>query len=178
MSVSCCSAHRCQKTSCPSCTWRYALHVTRRILACEPCSLHAVRMVRATSGPHDIIAMRRAAHNAIAYQRRRYRPWKQFGVWGWYVGGDFHGVIELGTISTTEFLHTFRRRGHIALRPIDCEDLRKEVYLAARLVSSITRPSESGRYQPLKIAIEPVGSRRRTGRVSDYAIIEPMAYLV
>jgi hypothetical protein len=178
MPVSCCSNHRCQRTSCPSCTWRYALHVTRRIIACDPHHLHVVRLRRGTGGPYAISALRKAAHNAVAYQRRRYRHWREFGVWGWYVGGDFHGVVELGSISTTEFLHTFQRRGGVLLRPIDTEDLRNEVYSLARLVSAETGQNEAGRYQPFKIAIEPVNARRRAKQVADYVMIEPMPYLV
>ena len=157
MPNSCCSAHRCQKVSCPGCAWRYALHVSRRILACEPQRLHALTVERALAGPHEIDRLRRSAHNAVAYQRRRYRGWRSVGVWGWYGDADFHGIVELGSISTAEFVHTFRRRGEVRLRPIEIESLRSEVYGAALSVSA----EGKGRYQPLKVAIEPVMTTRK-----------------
>lgn len=179
MAISCCSAHRCQKVSCPACTWRYALHVTRRILACEPLRLHVLTIERAVAGPHDIERLRRSAHNAVAYQRRRYRGWRSVGVWGWYNDADFHGIVELGSISTTEFIHTFQRRGEIRLRPIEAENLRAEVYAAARSVSATSIAGGTGRYQPLKVAIEPVTTRTRNPLPTiDDLVVPPMPIML
>lgn len=178
MPNSCCSAHRCEKVSCPGCTWRYALHVSRRILACEPQRLHALTVERAITGPHDIDRLRKSAHNAVAYQRSRYRGWRGVGVWGWYNDSDFHGIVELGSISTTEFLHTFRRRGEVGLRPIEIKNLRAEVYAAAMSVSATATAAGKGRYQPLKVAIEPVMIKKRPVPVIDDMMIEAMPVLV
>lgn len=176
---SCCSAHRCEKVSCPGCAWRYALHVSRRILACEPQRLHALTVERALAGPHEIDRLRRSAHNAVAYQRRRYRGWRSVGVWGWYGDADFHGIVELGSISTAEFVHTFRRRGEVRLRPIEIENLRTEVYTAALSTSATPAVGGKGRYQPLKVAIEPVATtRKRPVPVIDDVMVEAMPVLV
>ena len=123
--------------------------------------------------------MRKSAHNAVAYQRGRYRGWQHFGVWGWYGDADFHGIVELGSISTTEFLHTFRRRGELRLRPIEIENLRTEVYAAACSVEKASTAGGTGRYQPLKIAIEPVTSRKRhLEPIIDDMMDEPLPVLV
>lgn len=179
MPNSCCSAHRCQKVSCQGCAWRYALHVSRRIRACEPQRLHALTVERAIAGPHEIDRLRKSAHNAVAYQRRRYRGWRSVGVWGWYGDADFHGIVELGSISTIEFLHTFRRRGEVRLRPIEIENLRTEVYTAALSASATPAVGGKGRYQPLKVAIEPVATtRKRPVPVIDDVMVEAMPVLV
>lgn len=134
-------------------------------------------MERAVAGPQDIERLRKAAHNAVAYQRRRYRGWRSVGVWGWYNDADFHGIVELGSVSTTEFIHTFRRRGEFRLRPIEAESLRNEVYAAARSVT--VTPSGACRYQPLKIAIEPVMNRpRKPALTIDDLVVEPQPVLV
>lgn len=178
MPNSCCSALRCEKVSCPGCAWRYALHVSRRILACEPQRLHALTVERAIAGPHEIDQLRKSAHNAVAYQRGRYRGWRGVGVWGWYGDADFHGIVELGSISTAEFLHTFRRRGEVTLRPIEIENLRTEIYAAALSVSATPIAGGKGRYQPLKVAIEPVTTRKRPVPVIDDVMVEAMPVLV
>lgn len=133
-------------------------------------------MQRAVAGPQDIERLRRSAHNAVSYQRRRYRGWRSVGVWGWYNDADFHGIVELGSISTTEFIHTFKRRGQIGLRPIEVESLRDEVYAAARSVAAT--PSGAGRYHPLKIAIEPVTTKARNTVPTIDEVIEPQPVLV
>jgi hypothetical protein len=136
-------------------------------------------MERAVAGTHDIERLRRSAHNAVAYQRRRYRGWRSVGVWGWYNDADFQGIVELGSISTIEFTHTFRRRGEIRLRPIEAENLRAEVYAAARSVTATPISSGTCRYQPLKIAIEPVTTRTRNPvPIIDDPVIEPQPVLV
>ncbi len=133
-------------------------------------------MKRAVPGPQDIERLRKAAHNAVAYQRRRYRGWRSVGVWGWYNDADFHGIIEFGSVSTAEFIHTFQRRGQIRLRPIEVENLRNEVYAAARSVA--TTPSGAGRYQPLKIAIEPVTMKKHAVLSMEGVMIDAMPVLL
>ncbi|PZR83209.1 MAG: hypothetical protein DI537_35280 [Stutzerimonas stutzeri] len=114
----------------------------------------------------------------MAYQRRRYRGWRSVGVWGWYGDADFHGIVELGSISTTEFLHTFRRRGAVGLRPIEIENLRTEVYTAACSVSTTPTAVGKGRYQPLKVAIEPVTTRKHPLPDIEDVMIDAMPVLV
>lgn len=101
------------------------------------------------------------------------------GVWGWYTDADFHGIVELGSISTIEFTHTFKRRGEVRLRPIEVENLRHEVYAAARSISGVAIAGGAARYQPLKVAIEPVttGTRNPVPTMDDL-VIEPQPVLV
>ena len=135
-------------------------------------------MERAIAGPQDIERLRRSAHNAVAYQRRRYRGWRSVGVWGWYNDADFHGIVELGSVTTTELIHTFRRRGEVWLQPVKIEDLRAEVYAAACSVSKASTAGGKGRYQPLKVAIEPLTTRKRLIPVIDDTMVEAMPVLV
>jgi hypothetical protein len=95
-------------------------------------------------------------HNVISYRRRRNRWWRDVGLWGWWNGEDLCGLVELGSIMPTEFVSALRRYGKIHLRTFDSENIRVEVYRAARSVSTFPRSDAAGRYQPVKIAIEPV----------------------
>uniref|UniRef100_A0A9E8CMD4 Uncharacterized protein n=1 Tax=Bosea sp. NBC_00436 TaxID=2969620 RepID=A0A9E8CMD4_9HYPH len=130
--------------------------MARRILACEPRSLHAATITCAASSPAEFRRWRRSLHNLIAYQRRRSSWWRSTGFWGWWDGTGLRGIVSLGSITSTEFISALRRHGEIHLRPIEIENIRTEVYAAAMSVSVAPGVKETGRYQPLKIAVEPV----------------------
>uniref|UniRef100_A0A9E8CLG2 Uncharacterized protein n=1 Tax=Bosea sp. NBC_00436 TaxID=2969620 RepID=A0A9E8CLG2_9HYPH len=160
--------------SCPTCTWRYSLHVAREILAREPRHLHAITIERSTPGPGDFRQWRRAVHNAISYQRRRYRRWRNVGLWGWYDGTAMHGLVALDTITTTEFRHAFRRHGELRLRPIATEDVRVEVYEAVRSIPATSIGQRSARYQSIKIAIAPTMTKKPFRPLIDNMVVEPL----
>lgn len=164
--------------SCPTCTWRYSLHVAREILACEPHRLHAITIERSTPGIGDFRQWRKAVHNAMSNQRRRYRRWRGVGIWGWYDGANMHGLVALDTITATEFRHAFQRHGELRLRPIAKEDVRVEVYGAVRSIPAISIDQRSARYQSIKIAIAPMMTMRQPLATVSSTVIEPMAILV
>lgn len=110
----------------------------------------------AASTPADFRYWRKSVHNTIAYRRRRSRWWRSVGIWAWWSGADLCGIIELGSITSTEFVSALRRHGEVRLRPVDIENARTEVYAAAMSVSALAGMGAAGRYQSLKIAIEPV----------------------
>lgn len=110
----------------------------------------------AASTPADFRLWRKSVHNAVAYQRRRSRWWRTFGIWAWCDRRGARGVISLGSITPTEFGVALRRYGETQLRPIEAENIRTEVYAAAMSLSAASGPRGDGRYQPFKIAIEPV----------------------
>lgn len=170
----CCSAHRCSAIECASCTWRYSLPMTRRILACEPRSLHAVMITCAASNPADFRRWRRSLHNAVTYHRRRSRWWSSVGLWGWWNGTGLDGLVELGSVTATEFAGALRRHGDVRLRPIGIDVVRTEVYRAAQSVSTSQRGDAGGRYQPVKIAIAPVTAYFLTNGHIKPAWIEPL----
>jgi hypothetical protein len=101
---------------------------------------------------------RTSIHNAVCYRRRQCRWWRSVGVWGWWDGGLLRGVIELGSITSGEFTHAHQRHGSVRLRPIDIANVRVEVYESARLVARDM--IGAGRYQPVKIAMEPIAVAR------------------
>lgn len=170
----CCSAHRCCSIACATCAWRYSLPVTRRILSSEPRSLHALAIAGAASSPAEFRYWRKAVRNALAYQRRRSRWWRSVGIWAWWDGLDLRGIVSLGSITTPEFMVTLQRHGEVHMRPIAIETVRAEVYAAAMSISAASFPKEPGRYQPFKIAIEPVTAAQRTVPTTGNILVEPL----
>ena len=133
---------------------------------------------RSAPGPGDFRRWRKAIHNIVAYQRRRSRRWRNFGIWGWYVGADIRGLVALDTITTTEFMHAFGRHGELHLRLISDEDVRVEVYRAARSIPVTLADQRSGRYQSLKIAIAPMTAQNSSTLPVPAQVIEPLPMLV
>lgn len=72
-----------------------------------------------------------------------------------------------------EFMRALRRHGDVRLRPLDIENVRTEVYRAARSVLPVQRMDATGRYQPMKIAIEPVTLAMSTIPTIGRAVVEP-----
>jgi hypothetical protein len=107
----------------------------------------------------------------IGYQRRRCSWWKSLGLWLWWNGDRLSGLLELGSIKSEEFFAAFQRREVTALRPIGITDVRFEVYKAARSIVSVK--IEKQRYQPLKVAIEPVRRRKPPMPTIDHNMVEP-----
>lgn len=171
----CCSAHRCSSISCATCAWRYSLRVSRRTLAYEPRQLHAVTIDCAADDHAEFRRWRRALHNLINYRRRQSRWWQSVGAWGWSDGNRLHGVVELGAITTTEFMVALRRLGEVRLRPIEVEHVRAEVYAAAMSISAGPGIGAAGRYQSFKIAIGPLAVTGRATPIIGDMFVEPMA---
>ncbi|MBN9471066.1 MAG: hypothetical protein J0J10_20055 [Bosea sp.] len=113
-------------------------------------------IVVAASSPRQFSHWRKSVHNSVAHQRRQSLWWRGVGLWGWWNGVDLRGIVELGSIAPTEFISALRRLGEVSLRPLEIGNVRTEVYRTARSVSTVPKADAAGRYQPLKIAIEPV----------------------
>lgn len=130
----------------------------------------------------DPIAFRRwrtSLHNGIAYRRRQSRWWRGVGAWGWWDGHRLRGVVSIGSVTETEFVSALRRLGDVHLRPLDTANVRTEVYRAARSASTVAGMDATGRYQPLKVAIEPVTiTRKHPVLVIDDVMVEAMPVLV
>jgi hypothetical protein len=173
----CCSGYRCCSIDCASCAWRYSRSVARRILAYEPRSLHAMTIGLSVSGPLEFFHERKSLHNLFGYRRRQSRRWRSTGLWGWWNGIGLHGLIELGSITATEFVSTLRHHGDVHLRPIAIEAVRTEVYRAAQSVS-LSQRDAVGRYQPVKIAIEPVIVAVSAVPIFGSRMIPPMPMIV
>ena len=156
MSLVCHSWSRCSSLVCEACCWRYSLKIARRIQAHDPRQLHSVQIVGSIREPSAFWEVRKSLHNLFGYRRRHSRWWRGVGLWGWWSGIGLHGLVELGSITATEFVSALRRLGEVSLRPLDSENVRVEVYRAARSASAVSRIDVAGRYQSLKIAIEPV----------------------
>lgn len=170
----CCSAYRCCLIGCDACAWRYSLHITRRIVAVEPRRLYVAEIAGVASTACEFRTWRKAAHNALTYRRQQSRLWNSVGYWGWWNGADVLGVAELGSVATLEFISGFRRREAFRLLPIYPADIRAQVYTATRALSP-SLDSESGRYQAVKIAINPTSVRPL--RTEAPPMIEPMPAL-
>lgn len=117
-------------------------------------------------------------HNIIAYRRRQSRWWRSVGIWGWWNGTGLRGLVELGSITPTEFASALRRHGEIRLRPIKIENIRTEVYAAAMSVSAVAGIGSIGRYQSTKIAVEPVIIAVKSMPIGGSMMIEAMPVLV
>lgn len=90
-----------------------------------------------------------------------------------------HGLVELGSITAIEFVSALQRQGDIHLRPLDTANVRTEVYRAARSASTVAGLDATGRYQPLKVAIEPVTTtRKHPVPIIDDVMVEAMPVLV
>lgn len=117
-------------------------------------------------------------HNLIGYRRRQSRWWHDLGLWGWWGGTGLHGIVELGPVTPTEFMSALGRHGEVRLQPLDIEKVRTEVYRAARSVTAVPGNHVTGRYQSLKIAIEPVIVAASTVPIVGSRMISPMPMIV
>lgn len=179
MLASCRADHRCSSIACPTCTWRYALRVSRRVQAIQSRRLYALTIEFPISCPYEFRLWRKSFHNALAYQRRRYSWWRGVGIWAWHTGANTRGIVTLGAISTTEFMLALRRHGEVHLRPMSDEDVRVEVYRAARSIPAALADQRTGRYQSLKIAIAPRTTRKQpSAPITPDQFIEPLPMIL
>lgn len=152
----CSSDHRCALTSCPTCCWRYSLHVSRRILSHDPRRLHAVTIAPRLDGLGDFPGWRVAVRNLVDHRRRQDRWWLAVGLWCWLGrGGAVRGIVSLGAVTEPEFEHALGRRWPVALRWIEIAAAREEVYYACCPRVIADTGSRSGRYQPVSAWIGP-----------------------
>ncbi|KQU49933.1 hypothetical protein ASG72_18125 [Bosea sp. Leaf344] len=124
--------------------------------------------------PSQFGQLRKSIHNAFCYRRRQCRWWSRVGIWGWWNGIGLRGLVELGSITATEFVSALQRQGAFRLLPIATETVRAEVYAAAMSVPASIRADGTGRYQPFKIAIEPVIVTTRSLPIPDSIGMMPM----
>lgn len=179
MTRMCHSSSRCTSILCEACSWRYSLRIARRIQAHDPRQLHALQAASSIPGPSAFRSLRRSLHNSICYRRRHSRWWRRVGIWGWWDGTGLHGLVELGSITAIEFVSALQRQGDIHLRPLGTANVRTEVYRAARSASTVAGLDATGRYQPLKVAIEPVTTtRKHPVPIIDDVMVEAMPVLV
>lgn len=161
--VNCRSAHRCNSSYCFACTWRYSLSQANRILSHQPRRIHAFNLTHISLGGAAFRQQRKSLHNSICYQRRQSRWWGGFGMWGWRNSAALRGIVILGSIPPPEFQRAVQRHGALELREIVPQAVREEVYRAACATSS----AESGRYQTVKVSIEPLRWLRHVAQVSN-----------
>jgi hypothetical protein len=157
MPNTCRSAHRCSLTTCHSCTWRYALHVSRRVYAHDAHRIHSVSIDTGVREPSDFPRWRIALRNMIDHLRRSLRWWREVGLWLWlHHDGSARGVILLGSVTEPEFIAAIGRRWTTTLRLIETTEVRVEIYQTARPGSIAL--SVPGRFQRIKVVVEPQGS--------------------
>lgn len=173
----CSSALRCSSILCEACCWRYSLRIARRIQAHDPRQLHSLQITCSIAAASAFSQLRRSLHNSFGYRRRHSRWWRSVGLWAWWTGSGLHGLVELGSITGTEFASALRHHGDVRLRPIAIETVRTEVYRAGRSISTSLRDA-GGRYQPLKIAIEPVMMAASALPIVGSRMIPPMPMIV
>lgn len=178
MLPACRSSSRCASVACEACRWRYSLRIARRIEAHGPRKLLAFEIACSTVDAAEFLRWRTSMHNIVAYRRRQSRWWRSVGIWGWWDGTSLRGIVSLGSITSTEFISALRRHGEIRLRPIGAENIRTEVYAAAMSISAASGPREIGRYQRVKIAIEPVIIAVKSMPIDSGMMVEAMPVLV
>ncbi|MBL0406827.1 hypothetical protein JKG68_23055 [Microvirga aerilata] len=162
------SANRPYSVSCESCTWRYSLNISRRILTTNPRRLFAITFTPTLTSQADFRSWRIQVRNVLDYRRRESRWWRDVGLWGWLnADGHIKGIASLGAILEDEFLHAFGRRWPTTLRAIDEKELRNEVYFSVRPSMIFNAGPHHGRYQHLKLAIEPAGKVRLTRALTE-----------
>ena len=159
----CSSAHRCASPCCQPCSWRYSLHVSRRVLATNPRRLFALTIHADIPGSVEFARWRVAVRNLLQH-RRASRWWNEVGLWCWLSADqNVRGIVSLGPVTETEFLTAFGRRWPTTIRPIEIKAVRQEIYFAIR--PGVIRDLErwGARYQPIRVTIEP--RRDRPGTV-------------
>ncbi len=150
----CHSAHRCARTACPKCAWRYSLHVTRRILAISTGPLYTITISPPERSPTTIPITRVQIRNSVDHLRRRYPLWRDFTAHLWLTQtGTLSGIVALGTLGPAEVQEKLGSRWSMALLPIAAEDLRVAVY---RTLRRVWVEEGLGRgYQPVSIFVGP-----------------------
>ncbi|MDX3806788.1 hypothetical protein ACXIUS_29400 [Bosea thiooxidans] len=128
---------------------------------------------RLNCGRGEFQHWRKSIHNLLAYRRDQCRWWQSFGLWLWSNGNRLNGLVEFGSITNEEFVAAFQRHGMVGLRPIEITDVRVEVYKAVWSIALVEMEAQKGRYQPLKIAIEPVTVAVSTMPIVGNIMIEP-----
>jgi hypothetical protein len=180
MNNSCTSKHRCYSVSCESCTWRYSLGISRRIAATNPRRLFAVTLAPTLTSHTDFRSWRVQSRNLVDHQRRGSRWWRDLGLWVWLnADGHIKGIVSLSVLED-EFLRAFGRRWPTTVRAIDEKELRNEVYFAVR-PSVIAQAKPTGRYQSIRLAIEPRVDRLShvmTGGSTEHPPSHPLPVLV
>ncbi len=160
MTQPCSSAHRCARTSCEPCAWRYSLHISRRILAAHPRQLYVVTIEAFLHDPTAFRSWRVRLRNVVDHRRRACRWWREVGLWLWLgADGRVRGIVSLGAVTEEEFIEVIERRWPTTLRPIDVEELRSEVYFAVRPGIIFDTGPHQGRYQAIRLAVEPQMTR-------------------
>jgi hypothetical protein len=71
--------------------------------------------------------------------------------------GSVRGIVSLGSVMEDEFIEAFGQRWPTILRAIAVEDVRNEVYFAIRPGLISDPETGEGRYQPVRLAVEPAG---------------------
>lgn len=152
--IRCHSAHRCACITCPTCTWRHALHVSRRILASSTGPLYSSTLLTEVPSPTPVPAFRTHLRNAVDHLRRRHPQWRNFSLSLWLTRtNQLQGIAALGTLGPAEVSEKLGSRWPITLRPIEVEDLRVEIYRTLRRVWA--EEVAERRYQPVSLYVGP-----------------------
>jgi hypothetical protein len=154
----CRSQSRCGEITCEVCARRYAGRLAKRIQNTVTGKPFAIQIDLPSLTLADFYAFRGAARNLIDYRRRDDFWWHAFMLQVWLCQNRVRGVGSLGSLIESEVLEAFESRWPTSLRIIDPNALRSEITAIIR-PDSLTSANVSGRYQRLKFAIWPRGSR-------------------
>ncbi|WP_201861418.1 hypothetical protein [Microvirga soli] len=121
--------------------------------------------------------------NFIDYQRRKCPLWKSVGLYAWLTqDGTIRGVINLGSLASTEILASFSSRWPTVIEAIEPKELRAELYAIVHPSVISTGPGFGRRYQSMKLAIHPCRRdqliAQSSGRSSPRYSCEPMPVLI
>lgn len=165
MEPSCHSNHRCCRPACAACAWRYALRLSRRILATEPRRLFQITIEARLPDLTTFPGWRKAVRNLVDHRRRADIWWGEVGLWLWLAhDGTVRGIVSLGGVTEVEFATAFRRRWPVRVRPCAVGDVRQQVYFAIHPDRADVLEGLPGRYQRVKVAVEPKRApRSRSG---------------
>jgi hypothetical protein len=137
------------------------LNISRRILAHDPGRLFALTIEPNLAGIGEFSGWRTAIRNVVDYRRRQYRWWRGVGIWCWLSEDDcIRGIASIGSVTESEFCGAFANRWPVSVRPITPSNLRHVMYWEALRPSVIVEAGpQQGRYQHIKITIEPQRTR-------------------
>src|SRR4051812_15668852 len=125
----CYSGNRCNRRGCPTCRWRYAGRVSRRIHHRASGLLCAIEIDAKLHTLADFWCWRVEARNLIDHRRRASWWWRDLGLSVWLSkDGLTRGVVSLGAVTVEEFEAAVGRRWPLKLRAIDPATVREEIY--------------------------------------------------
>lgn len=119
-------------------------------------TLYGVNFTTALSTAEDFNGWRVSVRNFIDQKRRACCWWRDTSLDLWFQhDGTVRGVVLLGSLSADEVRSAFDRRWAVTLKPIEAEELRREVYFALHPTRIAQLEVQPRRYQGLRLTIGP-----------------------